>query len=1106
MASTAAINAVTQDYANILFRTGTTTEINTWATLIDAGVFSAAQVANSIATSSEAVNNVAPIVRLYQAAFNRAPDLAGLRAWVAYYDATPTAATLNTISGLFSQSTEFTNIYGSSNPAPGAFAAAMYQNILNRAPDAAGLTAWTNALAGGMSVAAALANFAGSAEFVSNSGGTITSWLSSYATTNAYSSTLTIGSRGAATVVAGSSQTLTTTVDTVSGAVNTIAGILDLTGTSSTYSLTDSIAPSAGAQFNLTIIGNATTATGSGYQASGVTTVQLKPVNNAAGTQDAFDFGGFSGLSTVAVASASGNTGTLTLASLPSGTTLQLTGNGVNENVTVLSGTSTAASSQAISLTGGGAVAGIVTLSNLAASSTVNITTSGTADSLVGLATNNKAKTVTVSGTGGLSIGVTTATNQTTPLAMDTSVTTFNASGETGNVTVQLAVGSSGVTATAGTGTSNTLVLSSSSSIGTTVKTTGFGTVLVNAGGNISVDDTNITATTLGNFWGSSSANTVTHNNVASTVTTLQFQGADAANGTVAFAGLTENLTSTAGTADAVTINVNNAGVASTGTFNIGTVTANGLETITVNTADVKTVNFAGLADVNATNSTSWTISGTSNVNITGGNDPAALTSFNAGGLTGNLTATLANANGNLTFTGSSGTNVITLNENITTTGKIQTFNTGAGNDTYTFDNLNGTTGLTTFASTLNVNFGNGNDTFYLGATTGNTVGFAAGGALNVSFGSGTDSFVITSVNSLGNVSSSASGTIVVTGGTGTDTLIIGANTGSALNFTLGNSTTPGFSGFSAIQFQQAPGGGTGGETLNLFVSATYSAPSGFTVTDVSNAAGTFNTLDFFAPSGGSVSVANLTWLGNATATGTATAKDILMIDGTLGGSGTLTGSSTVSTYFKVGTASTETVTFGATHVTDVVLFTDLNGISGGTTTSFGSNPNLTINNFVTGKDKLAIAYNTTTYGGAVNGSSKATALAGVNGVLGGTGLVLGNETAVAVNAATQVTAGTAEGCLLVWTASDTTLGYTTALTSATAASTFVTTATASKFAIATVASISYDLLIEQVNTSVDKIWLIQESTGATPTTTASLIATVNVANASSHVVFGDLL
>lgn len=98
--------------------------------------------------------------RLYQAALGRAPDAAGLlqqsRALLA-------GTSLGTLANGFINSVEFALRYGV-NPSAKTFVNAMYQNVLHRAADAAGVQVWTQALEGGLSQADALASFSNSAE------------------------------------------------------------------------------------------------------------------------------------------------------------------------------------------------------------------------------------------------------------------------------------------------------------------------------------------------------------------------------------------------------------------------------------------------------------------------------------------------------------------------------------------------------------------------------------------------------------------------------------------------------------------------------------------------------------------------------------------------------------------------------------------------------------------------------------------------------------------------------------------------------------------------------------------------------------------------------
>jgi hypothetical protein len=97
--------------------------------------------------------------RLYQAAFDRIPDKAGLGFWIAAMDK---GMRLIDVAGEFVASSEFTNRYGKLDGA--GFLTTVYENVLHRAPDGAGFDYWMNALNRGASRAEILAQFSESHE------------------------------------------------------------------------------------------------------------------------------------------------------------------------------------------------------------------------------------------------------------------------------------------------------------------------------------------------------------------------------------------------------------------------------------------------------------------------------------------------------------------------------------------------------------------------------------------------------------------------------------------------------------------------------------------------------------------------------------------------------------------------------------------------------------------------------------------------------------------------------------------------------------------------------------------------------------------------------
>jgi hypothetical protein len=81
--------------------------------------------------------------RLYQAAFDRQPDLAGLGYWIGVMDR---GASLEEVAASFQASDEFLGMYGP-NPSDTEFVDLVYHNVLHRAPDAGGYAYWVDVLA-----------------------------------------------------------------------------------------------------------------------------------------------------------------------------------------------------------------------------------------------------------------------------------------------------------------------------------------------------------------------------------------------------------------------------------------------------------------------------------------------------------------------------------------------------------------------------------------------------------------------------------------------------------------------------------------------------------------------------------------------------------------------------------------------------------------------------------------------------------------------------------------------------------------------------------------------------------------------------------------------
>jgi hypothetical protein len=106
--------------------------------------------------------NAGEAYRLYQAAFDRTPDRAGLSYWV---NALDEGNSLSATAGNFILSSEFSTAYGNPQALSNAqFLDLLYAHVLDRAPDSAGKAYWLNELNRGFGRDSTLASFSESAE------------------------------------------------------------------------------------------------------------------------------------------------------------------------------------------------------------------------------------------------------------------------------------------------------------------------------------------------------------------------------------------------------------------------------------------------------------------------------------------------------------------------------------------------------------------------------------------------------------------------------------------------------------------------------------------------------------------------------------------------------------------------------------------------------------------------------------------------------------------------------------------------------------------------------------------------------------------------------
>jgi hypothetical protein len=161
---------IAADYEAILQRLAGTAEQNGWV-LAQAGAgLTDAQVRGFIENSPEAIQYVDPVVRLYQAAFDRVPDQGGLTVNV---DALHAVGSDLAIAQAFVVSSEFAAHYGGT-VVNSAFISSLYQNVLGRSASPGEIQSWQNS---GNDAAHLLIGFSDSPEFIADSQAAIVAFL-----------------------------------------------------------------------------------------------------------------------------------------------------------------------------------------------------------------------------------------------------------------------------------------------------------------------------------------------------------------------------------------------------------------------------------------------------------------------------------------------------------------------------------------------------------------------------------------------------------------------------------------------------------------------------------------------------------------------------------------------------------------------------------------------------------------------------------------------------------------------------------------------------------------------------------------------------------------
>ncbi|WP_022704462.1 DUF4214 domain-containing protein [Pseudorhodobacter ferrugineus] len=183
-------NFVTLLYANVLGRAPDPGGYSTWTGLLNSGARSREQVVNGFSESVELrqkteagtlafsyegvkMELMDDVFRLYQAVLGRSPDMGGFNTWV---DRLASGVSLTSVISGFVNSNEFQTTY--SRATASEFVTLLYANVLNRAPDAAGLNAWVSRLdSGSHSRENVVFGFVQSREFITKTAEPLKAWV-----------------------------------------------------------------------------------------------------------------------------------------------------------------------------------------------------------------------------------------------------------------------------------------------------------------------------------------------------------------------------------------------------------------------------------------------------------------------------------------------------------------------------------------------------------------------------------------------------------------------------------------------------------------------------------------------------------------------------------------------------------------------------------------------------------------------------------------------------------------------------------------------------------------------------------------------------------------
>lgn len=518
--TTSTAQTIQQYYQNILFRTGSLAEVQAWTNLVTNQGLTLATVESDFVASAEAQTFVDPIVQFYAADLGRAPDAAGLAAWVHLAETGVSMATINADIQASAEGQAYIGTSGTFTTASATtFVTKLYSNILNRTPDAAGLSAWVSALTGGTLTAAQVENdirtsVEGQADLATASnnyllqvgaGGTVT------------------GNIFTATGAPGTNFTLTTGPDIISltGNNNTITGTSN--GVGQTYTAGDTISAASGSTGNTLSLADIGTGgqwsplTVAGITVSGIQTLNLTSTEGVV-ANTASNIQGFSGVTALNVKDASGAAGP-TLITAAGTTAVTLTDVSAGASTDTVAGGSTVTVTSTTT-TGGGAI----TVGS-AAPATVGTTATAPTGAIVVTENTNVplgGGAAAIWTTGGTTVTITENLNTADTTGVATVVggpVNVTGTAATTSVTVnQTAAATAAAGPPAVEGVVDGVVNITDANAGSTTKANTIATVSLNNFGNTVINDNALSSLSLSGTGGSVAVNDVTSSSTATTL------------------------------------------------------------------------------------------------------------------------------------------------------------------------------------------------------------------------------------------------------------------------------------------------------------------------------------------------------------------------------------------------------------------------------------------------------------------------------------------------------------------------------------------------------------------------------------------------------------